>query len=164
MDWVNFFFSFKGRFNRARYWGATGIFALVTIAFVVLAILTLPPPADWSPEDSALILLFVVAFAAAIPLFISSLAIAVKRLHDRDRSGHWLWLFYFASPLLSAIAEVSKVGGPVFLLAAVVLSPLAFGLSIWGFVEIGILKGTNGPNRFGDDPLGASNAKANTFG
>jgi uncharacterized membrane protein YhaH (DUF805 family) len=34
---------------------------------------------------------------------------------------------------------------------------------IWLFVEIGFLKGTQGPNRFGPDPLGApqSDAKLN---
>jgi uncharacterized membrane protein YhaH (DUF805 family) len=28
-----------------------------------------------------------------------------------------------------------------------------FALTIWGFVEIGLLRGTAGPNKYGSDPL-----------
>jgi len=31
---------------------------------------------------------------------------------------------------------------------------LAIALAIWGFVELGCLRGTRGANRFGPDPLG----------
>ncbi len=29
----------------------------------------------------------------------------------------------------------------------------SFAISIWGFVEIGCLRGTEGPNQYGPDPL-----------
>ena len=32
----------------------------------------------------------------------------------------------------------------------------ALAISLWLFVQIGFLKGTQGPNRFGPDPLGAA--------
>jgi uncharacterized membrane protein YhaH (DUF805 family) len=37
----------------------------------------------------------------------------------------------------------------------VVLSLVGAAISIWGFVEIGCLKGTTGPNKYGPDPLPA---------
>ena len=55
--------------------------------------------------------------------------INAKRYHDRDRSGWWLLLILI--PLL----------GP-----------------LWLIVVLGFLKGTEGENRFGPDPLQANAA------
>ena len=54
-----------------------------------------------------------------------TLAVYTKRWHDRDKSGWW-----------SLIMFVPIIGG------------------IWFLVECGFLRGTDGPNRFGNDPLG----------
>lgn len=53
-----------------------------------------------------------------------SIVLQVKRWHDRDKSGWW-----------SLIGLVPYIGG------------------LWAFVEVGCLPGTDGPNRFGEDPL-----------
>jgi uncharacterized membrane protein YhaH (DUF805 family) len=53
-----------------------------------------------------------------------SLAISTKRWHDRDKSGWW-----------NLINLIPLIG------------------TTWSFVECGFLSGTNGPNRFGEDPL-----------
>ena len=37
--------------------------------------------------------------------------------------------------------------------AALFVSAIAFGLGVWCFVEMFYLSGTQGPNRFGPDPL-----------
>ena len=70
------------------------------------------------PEVAALI-----TFPLMIALIWASLAINVKRWHDRDKSG--LWILIGVIPIL----------GP-----------------IWNFIETGCLRGTVGPNRFGNDP------------
>jgi uncharacterized membrane protein YhaH (DUF805 family) len=78
-----------------------------------------------------------------------SLAIAVKRLHDRDKSGHWLWLFYLVPTLLSyaaAAAGAKSVPG-------IGLSILSSLISLWGLIEMGFLRGTAGGNIYGEDPL-----------
>lgn len=54
-----------------------------------------------------------------------ALALYAKRWHDRDKSGWW-----------SLIVLIPIIG------------------AIWILVELGILEGTRGPNRFGPDPLG----------
>ncbi len=51
-------------------------------------------------------------------------AVSVKRWHDRDKSGWW---------------------------ALIILVPIVG--YIWSLIENGFLKGTEGPNRFGPDPL-----------
>ena len=56
--------------------------------------------------------------------YVASISACIRRLHDRDRSG-WFYLVIF----------VPLVG-------------------LWPAVEIIFLRGTNGVNRFGPDPLG----------
>lgn len=60
-----------------------------------------------------------------LAVFLPSLAVAVRRLHDTDRSGWWVLLQFL------------PVIGPLVL--------------IWFFAT----PGTAGPNRFGPDPLSA---------
>lgn len=70
-----------------------------------------------------LLILFVLA------TFIPSIAVGVRRLHDRNMSGWWYLLFFFGM--------VIPLIGPLITLA---------------FIVIFLLPGTSGPNRFGDDP------------
>jgi uncharacterized membrane protein YhaH (DUF805 family) len=53
-----------------------------------------------------------------------SLALYAKRWHDRGKSGWW-----------SLIMLIPIIGG------------------IWMLIELGFLRGTDGPNRFGNDRL-----------
>ncbi len=65
-------------------------------------------------------------FLVSLALLYPSLAVAAKRWHDRDKSGWW---------------------------NLIVLIPLVGPL--WYVIECGFLRGTDGPNRFGPDPLGS---------
>jgi uncharacterized membrane protein YhaH (DUF805 family) len=85
----------------------------------------------------------------------SGLAVGVKRLHDRDKSGWWILLFWLGPSILGSWQTAAPDLGGGFILA------LAAGaLGIWAFVELGCLRGTPGPNRYGPDPLGANPAFA----
>ncbi len=53
-----------------------------------------------------------------------ALAVSVKRWHDRDKSGWWV--------LLNLVPVIGW---------------------LWAWVDNGFLRGTPGPNRFGEDPL-----------
>jgi len=75
-------------------------------------------------------------------------AVAIKRLHDRARSGWWLAMLLVAPFLLNKFSDWLDYGP----LAALV-SVLDIGVSVWCFVELFCLRGTRGPNRFGSDPL-----------
>jgi uncharacterized membrane protein YhaH (DUF805 family) len=70
----------------------------------------------------------VVTLLFALGTFIPYLAVAVRRLHDTDRSGWWLLL---------------------------ALLPLIGGIVLFVFMVMG---GTRGPNRFGPDPVEAGAA------
>jgi len=158
------FFGFSGRINRGKFWLTLVVWLLIWIvaipAFVVggLAILgsnvsdgSLPSLEDpvallRMVRDYGILSLIILAFI--IVSWISAFAIGIKRLHDRDRSGWWTLLFYSGPPVL-VLAQNSTDGA----LASLVLGLGAFAISVWWLVELGFLRGTSGPNRFGPDPL-----------
>jgi uncharacterized membrane protein YhaH (DUF805 family) len=109
-------FSFKGRLNRARYWAAMIPAAIVYFGLLVAL------DATTGEESPAKLLILPILFAFAWV----SLATQIKRWHDRDKSGWWIF-----------IGIIPIIGG------------------IWQFVEVGCLRGTVGDNTYGPDPLSA---------
>jgi uncharacterized membrane protein YhaH (DUF805 family) len=101
-------FGFKGRLKRLPWWIAT-ILANLGLGMAVAIF--------GAPHPSAFFLLLLVP-----PLIWISIAVQVKRWHDRNKSGWWLLMNFL----------------PVI------------GL-LWVLIECGFLRGTEGPNRFGDE-------------
>ncbi|MGP9819024.1 DUF805 domain-containing protein [Salinarimonas sp. NSM] len=65
-----------------------------------------------------------VAFIITIVLQLAGLMLHIKRCHDRDKSGWWCLLLL-----------IPVVG------------------FLWALIDLGLLEGTPGDNRFGADPL-----------
>jgi len=144
MDWGQLFFTFNGRINRAKYWIAVLVYAVIYIVLAILGYVT---------DDNAIYQ--AINGMIGIVLFISSLAVGVKRLHDRNKSGWYLVLFYIVPGILvTAGLVVGTVMEDSFVLASV-LGLAAFAIGAWAFVEMGCLRGTMGPNQYGPDPLAA---------
>ena len=141
MSLTQLLFSFQSRINRAKYWLVTVLSGLVMIALGTMAFIS-----AFSGAEGATMLLVVLLVALFIPMIWIGLAIGAKRLHDRDKSAWWLLLFYLAPGVLQGIGDQAGGTGIVFYLAS-------FAIGIWGLVELGFLRGTMGPNRYGPDPL-----------
>jgi uncharacterized membrane protein YhaH (DUF805 family) len=137
-------FSFKGRASRKRYWllsfGYFLCFMLGSAVFVTLSI-TL----DLKSNDPILPIIAGVIGAFYLVLVWSSSAIAVRRLHDRGKTGYWLLLYYGAPNLTSHNAGLDPAG--------LVFLAITLGISVWALVDLGILRGDAGSNAFGPDPL-----------
>ena len=129
-------FTFQGRINRAKYWIAAIVYMSLIIVVVALGFFF-----DFNA------LFFVLASIIFIALFVSGFAVGIKRLHDRDKSGWWLLLFYLAPPMLDGLGRGIGV--------ALIFQLASAAVSIWALVELGFLRGTSGPNQFGPDPLAA---------
>lgn len=146
VDWGNLLFGFAGRINRAKFWLAVLVYVIVNVIMTVV---------QYALGSLGAIL----AGLVAIVIFISGIAVALKRLHDRDKPGWWLVIFYVAPTVLFILGGViaiagmagDSVGGGI---VATVLYLAGGAVGIWAFVELGCLRGTIGPNQFGPDPLG----------
>jgi uncharacterized membrane protein YhaH (DUF805 family) len=114
MSLVTLFLWFGGRITRRLFWlGQLGFTALSLLLWWSL---------ELGGEGRRAAMTPALAWATAAMVW-AFLAVSVKRLHDRDRSGWWMLLLL-----------VPVVG------------------TIWYWVELGLLGGDDGPNRFGDDP------------
>jgi len=163
-------FSFKGRIQRLYWWVAT--IAVGTVAGILTKLLEYGGHSagkfvvDPGTNEIAPTGIYGAAITAVglANLWIN-LALSVKRLHDRDRTGAWVFLqlllvFLAVILIVAAIAVPKENGGP-WLILAWLTGIVAFAVSVWLFVELGFLRGTRGPNRFGPDPLGTPEADAN---
>jgi uncharacterized membrane protein YhaH (DUF805 family) len=142
MNWGQLFFKFDGRVNRARFWIAALIFAVVNVALAILGYLT-----DQSGVFQA------INGMLSIVILICSIAVGVKRLHDRNKSGWYLLLFYFLPGVLAAAGVLIGEFVEDSTIMATVLTLLAVALMVWAFVELGCLRGTVGANPYGPDPV-----------
>jgi uncharacterized membrane protein YhaH (DUF805 family) len=144
-------FSFEGRIGRGTYWLA--ILALIVAVLVV----TVAPFLLDSEAAAVLMLALTSQFIWLLSLW-PMLAVGAKRLHDRNKNGWWLLVFwmlpfalfcggfsivYFDDPRTGRSGDFST--GLIVVLAS--LPP-----ALWGIVELGILPDTKGPNLYGADP------------
>lgn len=85
----NHYTDFSGRATRREYWMFTGEYILVTfvLALLVLALMFLVPS-----EEFANIIAPLLFGIFGVAIFLPSLAILVRRLHDIGRSGWWALL------------------------------------------------------------------------
>jgi uncharacterized membrane protein YhaH (DUF805 family) len=81
-------------------------------------------------------------------------ATAVKRLHDRNKSGWWMVRLLIAPDVFNRLEDRLPDS-----YAVAVISVVALVLCIWCFVELFCLRGTGGANRFGADPLAPRNRR-----
>jgi uncharacterized membrane protein YhaH (DUF805 family) len=144
------YFRFNGRARRSEYWWFVLFTILVTIAAGLVdqaAHLGMP---GHGPIRSL----------ASLLLLLPSQAVTVRRLHDTNNSGFLLLGFYvyvivavFAAFWLFGWGWSGDWMGPQFKYALVLLG-IAFVYALWLFV-LTVLKGTDGPNKYGEDPLKA---------
>ena len=135
-DWKKFYTSFEGRVNRKKYWMNFALPVVLVFIFV---------PAIIAAIFGVKVASVVYGFLSVLVIW-PKLALAAKRLHDRELSGWWQ-----VAPFMTMV--LAGIGAAIFKPLAVVFIIAAVGLGVWLAAQIGFLKGTDGPNRFGPDPL-----------
>jgi uncharacterized membrane protein YhaH (DUF805 family) len=139
-----FLFGAKGRINRAQYWRSLVIFS---VAGLFTAVILFVAAAIAAP------LFIVTVVLVFIPWLMWGFAIHTERLHDRDKSAWWLLVFYVVPGVLGHFAKAAWFAEGAGMVLHYVLASASLALTIWGFVEIGCLRGTAGPNKYGSIPL-----------
>ena len=127
---LKFLFSFYGRIGRGKFWLGNIILWIVLIFGIVLMPLIDGVPMEVAYGGDGNYEPSPIATAYMVILIVVSniiaLALAVKRCHDRGQSGWWY--------LLTLVPLVGV---------------------IWWLVNLGILAGEQGANKYGPDPRGA---------
>jgi len=140
MNFVNLFISPAGRINRAKFW-------IVVLCCVVLFLAVIGGTMAASSSMGAI---FRAALIAYIPIIYVGVISGIKRLHDRNKSGWWLLVFYVGPLLLNLVSGYALDEAGIAHQAALFLS---FAINIWALIELGAMRGTIGPNQYGNDPL-----------
>ena len=151
------YFEFGGRSSRSEFW----FFVLFYIIIIVLAAVL--DAVIFGSQGGIGILYGIVALAHLVP----AIAVSVRRLHDTDRTGWWVLVFFLA-PIIVAVITMGVLGGSLaFMMSGNTdvfagMATMGLGLLIIALVDIVILivaivfyatPGTPGPNRFGPPPV-----------
>jgi len=134
---------FHGRASRSEFWWFQ---LFIWVIYAILFALTVAAAAaaagtasdataqaGFNPYGILPIIGFVLIGLFTLATIIPGLALAARRLHDLNYSGWWVAALYIGS-------GIPYIGGVVAIIAIIIMG----------------LKGTNGANRFGSDPLGKS--------
>ncbi len=130
-------FSFNGRIGRGGLWLTFVVSTVVYLLGVISSLLLhdiidtafAPSPSllgDGEPQSRFTSPHYYILLAFVIVAAWIFLAGAVKRCHDRGKTGFWA--------LLSIVPLVG---------------------TIWYIIDLGVLEGDEGPNKYGPDPRGA---------
>jgi uncharacterized membrane protein YhaH (DUF805 family) len=132
---------FDGRLSRLGYWRAYLVLLILGGGFWCLGLFAILAIGAWGA-----VLLIPTPLA-----LVGNVAIAVRRLHDRGKSGWWVVPLILLPQLISLglSAQTAAAASPLVTLAA---SLLGIGLSVWGWVEIGFRRGKPDANRYGEAP------------
>jgi uncharacterized membrane protein YhaH (DUF805 family) len=135
---------FTGRIGRGRYWLLTGLY-LVALIVGLVAFAATGAMVDAHPGDTITLVMVPIGIIFILAMTIAIAGAGVRRLHDRGKSGFWLCLYYGAPLWLSKGAHFDLVG--------YVSLALALAAVVWTLVDLGVLAGDPGSNKFGPSPI-----------
>lgn len=124
---MELFLSLNGRIGRGKWWMATIILTIIilVLTFAMMAIFSDSLMANLDPVTGMppIGTLLLIYIPSLLSIW-PSICISGKRYHDRNKSAWWLMIAFI--PLIGAI---------------------------WMIIELGFLRGTEGSNDYGSDPL-----------
>ena len=139
--------AFNGRYGRKKFWlGALGLLALMIVMLIVFG----PMMATTGGNRGGMALIALLS----IPFFLLYAKLIVHRLQDLGWSGWW---FLLLGPLLiplpmwmwtEAHTQAAANSGSDF-----ALEFGGYAIFFGGFILMGCVRGTNGPNKYGPDPI-----------
>ena len=154
---------FSGRSRRMEFWMWQLFQVIVYFGIVILAMvmgggarMRGGDPTAVAAAGGGMLIVMLLYLLYVLAVFIPSLAVAVRRLHDTNRTGWWVLaplapylLVIVAGMLALASPDLAPVAGIIGLVAMVAVFGLAITLLVFYFLE-----GTKGPNKYGPDPKG----------
>jgi len=140
VDWAQLLFSFDGRISRQRFWFAVAI----VVAMELTCRLATYQFADGERIGA------IVSLAFTYPEF----AVFAKRGHDRNIPPQVIGAFFLLSVMMDFLTVIGMAGTgeePSALQLVLAVPSMLFAVVL--LIELGMRRGTAGPNRYGPDPL-----------
>lgn len=159
---------FSGRASRSEYWGFALAHFILCAAWTPGRLALQQYLQHWAVLNGLYIPIWkdgLAVFLAVLPpllLFVPSLSVLIRRLHDRGKSGYWLLGLLCAQALILLVVDGifdlsmssmslyrhARAGRQLFFvgLLFVLLPALSFLYQM-------VCRGTKGPNAYGPDPL-----------
>lgn len=148
MDFQYLYTKTDGRISRKSWW--LGVLGLVVVSIVLAVVLGSIGLGFWG------------SFIASLIIAYPNYCLSVKRRHDRNGDGKDIAILIGASiilgllPALGIGIEATDVGGVTIPMPSMwlnVLNLILAAYAIYLLVQLGFLKGTDGANSYGADPL-----------
>jgi uncharacterized membrane protein YhaH (DUF805 family) len=147
-----FYFSASGRVSRKQYW----LKLVVPVIAISVALQIIIGISALAGSFAALGVFYIVYVLFGLAVLWPSIAVLIKRIHDRDKTGWLVLLPYVPLVLMAAFSGIGAAagGGAVAMGAIAIVFFIAFfAIAVWFFVEFGCLRGTIGANQYGPDPV-----------
>jgi uncharacterized membrane protein YhaH (DUF805 family) len=144
-------FSLQGRIGRRIYW-------LAILALIGALLLLTFAPFLLDSEDAAVLMVALTSNFIWLLSLWPMVALGSKRLHDRNKNGWWLLVFWLLPFVLFSVGfsivlfDDPRTGRSGDFLTGSIVILASLPPALWGIVELGILPGTRGPNLYGADP------------
>lgn len=143
--------TFSGRAARSEFWWFV-LFALI-VGIVAMIIDTMLLGYERNAESPF-------SLITEVLFFLPSMAVSVRRFHDRDASAWWMapiWAFTGIDIIarLTGFKIIDEINKPIFTMFALI-GLLFLGAYLVTCIVQFCSRGTIGPNQYGDDPLPAS--------
>lgn len=149
MTLTDFFLSPNGRISRQEYW--LGMLALMALTMMGVALFD---PEGFTRDGGQVRAPSFEATAWSLVFAWPSTAVSIKRFNDRDWPG---WVGYALGAGMVVFVVANYFGylldaDRMSVLEKLVMVVAAVGF-LWSLIENGFQRGTEGPNRYGGDPL-----------
>ena len=151
---IHHFSSFEGRISRRTFWHACTLLVAAQVGLTLALARTFGLgwrdfASGYADRRALWINLVVVAF-----FFWPSLALCVKRLHDRDLPGWWAGLLHVLLFVFYADQAAIRplIRDKATLLVALLPAAMLFLVGAWLLVELAFMAGTTGANTYGAAP------------
>jgi len=146
-DGMSLLLSVAGRIPRYRWWiGTLAVSAFLLFVFLLLLAIFGVGFVKSANGQAALFVLQLVGLY-------SYYCLAGKRFQDRAKPASFA-LIWIGPQLLSLLLDNFELTVPNLVgYAIVTVATFNFVVGVWFLVELGFLRGTVGPNRYGPDPV-----------
>ena len=150
-------FGFSGRASRFNFWmGQVAVLVLIVVMVVIGIMAGMSMKTASSPQQvvgsAGVVLLTIIGFLVVITWM--SWAVAIKRLHDRNKSWVWMLIMTIPSFLVMWVGLTSGLKAMTAFQSSPLFATVYLAATAWYLIDLGFMKGTQGGNMYGPAPAG----------